>query len=129
MDAAPPPGPRCGALPRPAPTGPCTPGSCRGRYHTDRHPGTALAVKLAAPAAAALVNALLIALAVLAGLAAVGLVAYIAWQVHRFRHPGAASPAALPPGPGAARSAAPAAAAARDRATQRGPPAPARGIR
>src|SRR5215475_684634 len=34
-------------------------GSRRGWYHTDRHPGAALAVKLTAPAAAAaLVNAL-----------------------------------------------------------------------
>ena len=55
-------------------------------------------VKLTAPTAAALVNALLIALAVIAGLAAVALVVFIAWRVHRWRQPGAARAAALPLG-------------------------------
>ena len=48
---------------------------------------------------------MLIALAVIGGLAAVTLVAYIAWRVHRSRHPGAARTEALPPG--AARAAQP----------------------
>jgi hypothetical protein len=50
-------------------------------------------------AAAALVNALLIALAVIGGLAATALIVFIGLRVRRVRHPGAARAAALPPAP------------------------------
>jgi hypothetical protein len=56
-------------------------------------------------AVGALVHMLLIAAAVLLGLAGVALAGFIAWRVHRYRHPGAARATALPPG--AARAAQP----------------------
>jgi hypothetical protein len=58
-------------------------------------------VAIARPVAAAvavLVHILLIVAAVLAGVAAVTLVAYVAWRVRRSRHESRPAPAALPPG-------------------------------
>jgi hypothetical protein len=62
--------------------------------------GAALAVRLAGPAVAAvgaLVHVLLIAAAVVLGVAAAGLVGFIAWRWHRYRNPDAARTTALPP--------------------------------
>jgi hypothetical protein len=49
-------------------------------------------------AVGALVHVLLIAAAVLLGLAGVALVGFIAWRLYRWRHPGAGRATALPPG-------------------------------
>jgi hypothetical protein len=56
-------------------------------------------------AVGALVHVLLITAALLLGLAGVALVGFIAWRVHRYRHPDGARDTALPPG--AARAAQP----------------------
>src|SRR2546421_138707 len=63
--------------------------------------GTALAVTLAAPAAAAGAEPAHLRLApaaALAGGAAAALAGFIAWRLYRWRHPGAARATALPPG-------------------------------
>ena len=67
--------------------------------------GAALAVKLAGPVVAAvaeLVHVLVIVAAILLGVAGAGLVAFITWRWHRYRHPGAAR--AVAPRPSAARA-------------------------
>jgi hypothetical protein len=68
--------------------------------------GAALAVKLAAPAVAAvgeLVHVLLVVAVVVAGVTGAGLVAFIAWRWHHCRQPDAAR--AIAPPPGVARAA------------------------
>ena len=62
--------------------------------------GAALAVKLAAPVAAAvgeLVHLLLVVLAIVAGIAGACLVAAGAWRLYRWRHTDAARTLAVPP--------------------------------
>jgi hypothetical protein len=93
--------------------------------------GAALAVKLAGPvvtAAAELVHILLVLAAVLLGLAAAALVAFIAYRVRRRRSLPVVARVLQPPRAGPGRPEPPRA-AARDRAGTGGPPAPARGER
>jgi hypothetical protein len=65
------------------------------------------AAPLALAAAAGLLHLVLVAAAVILGLAAVGLVAFGAWRWHRYRHPDAARATAFPPGSARAAQALP----------------------